>query len=838
MFAKQICMDREITSKVKAIINQASIEAKTFHDVVIRPEHILLSIINDKDNVCVAVFQRLQIDISFLVDRITEHLNFTDITPRIGATKKKLPFSDDTKNVLKNLDEELKVLNESIIDTHHIMMGILGSGSSLASILSNNGVTYQTFKNQIMEINNQKFSDENYDDEDFQESERPKKPKKKTEGTKTPVLDNFCRDINKAVEKGEIDPVIGRAKEIKRLSQILSRRKKNSPLLIGEPGTGKSAIVEGLAILINKGEVPRPLIGKRIFTLDIASIVAGTKYRGQFEERMKAILEECRANPDVILFIDEMHTIVGAGNASGSLDVSNIFKPPLARGELQVIGATTLDEYREHIEKDAALTRRFLSVLVEQPTLEETKTILLNIKAKYETHHKVIYTDEAIEDCVKLADRYITERSMPDKAIDILDEAGAATNTEFDRPQHIKDLQLKKDEIIATKKVVVNKQNYEDAAKLRDEERRVDEQLAKAVKEHNETLDKKITSVGSEQIAEVVSMMTGIPITKVTTEEGKNLLNLDKELMGKIIGQDGAVVKVTKAIKRNRAGIKDEKKPIGNFIFLGPTGVGKTEFAKLLAKYVYGNEEALVRIDMSEYMEKHTVSRLVGAPPGYVGYEEGGQLTEKIRRKPYSVILLDEIEKAHEDVYNILLQVFDDGILTDGLGRKVDFKNTLIIMTSNIGTSELTAFGKGIGFQTQASTANDIAKEQAVIEKALRKRFKMEFLNRLDDYIVFNKLREEDIQKIVRLEINRLEKRLMRQKKQKLEISDEAIQHLGKVGYSEEFGARPLKRTITRLLEDKIADDILAGNIGEDDTMEVGYSKEEERLTFNIRQHS
>jgi ATP-dependent Clp protease ATP-binding subunit ClpC len=831
-------MDREITLKVKTIINQASDEAKVFHDVVIRPEHIILSLLNDKDNICVTVFQRLQVDISYLVDRITELLNYADLTPRVGPTRKKLPFSDDSKLVLKNLDEQVLILKESIIDTHHIMLAILGVLSTpLSTILGNVGVTYQNFKKQIMEIKNNRFGGENYEDDDFPEQEKFKKSKKKTEASKTPVLDNFCRDIIKAVEKGEIDPVIGRTKEIKRVSQILSRRKKNSPLLIGEPGTGKSAIVEGLAILIHKGDVPRPLIGKRIFTLDIASIVAGTKYRGQFEERMKAILEECKANPDIILFIDEMHTIVGAGNASGSLDVSNIFKPPLARGELQVIGATTLDEYREFIEKDAALTRRFLKVLVEQPTLEETKHILMNIKSKYETHHRVIFSEQAIDDCVRLADRYITERAMPDKAIDVLDEAGAATNLDFDRPQHIKDLQAKKADVQEQKKIVVIKQNFEIAAKLRDEENKIDEQLDRAIKEHNATLDKKITEVGPDQIAEVVSMMTGIPITKVSVEEGKKLLTLDKELMGKIIGQDNAVIKVVKAIKRNRAGIKDEKKPIGNFIFLGPTGVGKTELAKLLARYVYGSEDSLVRIDMSEYMEKHTVSRLVGAPPGYVGYEEGGQLTEKVRRKPYCVVLLDEIEKAHEDVYNILLQVFDDGILTDGLGRRVDFKNTLIIMTSNVGASELATFGRGVGFQTQATTANDISKEQATIEKALKKKFKPEFLNRLDDYIVFNRLTKEDIQKIVRLEIRILEKRLDKQKFS-IKLTDEAIEYLGKIGYSEEFGARPLKRTIQKQIEDPISDDILEGKLQENDTMEVGFNKEEDRLTFNIIQHS
>jgi ATP-dependent Clp protease ATP-binding subunit ClpC len=558
--------------------------------------------------------------------------------------------------------------------------------------------------------------------------------------------------------------------------------------------------------------------------------VAGTKYRGQFEERMKAVLEECKANPDIILFIDELHTIVGAGNASGSLDASNIFKPALARGEIQIIGATTLDEYRENIEKDGALTRRFQQVLVEEPTLEETKIILMNIKEKYEKHHKVKYTEEAIDECVKLADRYIMERSMPDKAIDVMDEAGATTNVTLEKPEEIKQLEAKKLEIIERKKEVVIKQKYEEAAKLRDEEKKVIEQLQSAMNAWNDRLEKKTTEVGVELISEVVSMMTGIPLTKISTQESKRLMNMDKELMGKVIGQDAAVSKVVKAIKRNRIGIKDKNKPVGSFIFLGPTGVGKTMLAKLLAEYVFGDSEALIRMDMSEYMEKHTVSRLIGPPPGYVGYEQGGQLTEKVRRKPHCVILFDEIEKAHEDVFNVLLQLLDEGQLTDGLGRKVNFKNALIILTSNIGVKEVNSFGKNMGFETAASIVNEENKARDIIEKALKKKFRPEFLNRIDEAIIFRGLTEEDIHKIIYLEVENLEKRLL-EMNFKLKISKEAVDFLAKQGYDEAYGARPLARAIQHYVEDAVADEILNGNIKEGETITIGFEKEREEIT-------
>ena len=802
-------------------------EAKSFDDIKVKPEHIVLSILLDDDNECVRILKRLKIDTTDLYDRISDYLRKDVSTPRVVSVyKKTLPFSDETKTIIKSLDKECEKLNDVMIDTTHIMLAILLTKNPTSEILLELGINYNKFKKMMKEskdeIKNSSFEGEEQNDE----NEQFRKMKKIGDSkSKTPVLDNFCRDISKAVERGEIDPVVGRAKEIKRVSQILSRRKKNNPILIGEPGVGKTSIVEGLAQLIKDGNAPRTLIGKRIFTLDLASIVAGTKYRGQFEERMKAVLEECKANPDIVLFIDELHTIIGAGNASGSLDASNIFKPALARGELQVIGATTLDEYRENIEKDGALTRRFQQVLVEEPTLDETKIILMNIKEKYEKHHNVLYTDDAIEECVKLSARYIMDRAMPDKAIDVLDEAGASTNVNVEKPEIIKTLENEKLLINEKKKEVVIKQNYEEAAKLRDEEKKIIEQLDLAMSDWTSKLDKKITTVGVELISEVVSMMSGIPLTKISTQETKRLINMDKELMGKVIGQDAAVSKVVKAIKRNRIGIKDKNKPVGSFIFLGPTGVGKTLLAKLLAEHIFGDSDALVRMDMSEYMEKHSVSRMVGPPPGYVGYDQGGQLTEKVRRKPHCVILFDEIEKAHEDVFNLLLQLLDEGMLTDGLGRKVNFKNALIILTSNIGVKEINSFGKPMGFETGSVSLNEENRAREIIEKALKKKFRPEFLNRIDEAIIFNGLSEEDIHKIIYVEIANLEKRIS-EMNYKLKISKEAIEFLGKQGYDEAYGARPLARVISHYIEDALADDILNGKIKEGETITVNYINE------------
>jgi ATP-dependent Clp protease ATP-binding subunit ClpC len=829
-------MNREIYPKVKIIMSHSVKEAKSFDDVKVRPEHIILSILVDNENECTKVLKTLGVDSIDLYDRIADFLRQSDLTPRVTTVARKtLPFSDETKAIIKTLDGECEKLNDNMIDTTHVMLGILFANLPVNHMLSKFGITYNSFKKAMTGMNKDQTKNSALGGDEHEDQESYKRSKKTTDTkSKTPVLDNFCRDVSKSVEKGEIDPVVGREIEIRRVSQILSRRKKNNPVLIGEPGVGKTSIVEGLAQLIYDGNAPRTLSDKKIYSLDLASIVAGTKYRGQFEERMKAILEECQANPDIVLFIDELHTIVGAGNSSGSLDASNIFKPALARGEIQIIGATTLDEYRENIEKDGALTRRFQQVLVEEPTLEETKIILMNIKEKYEKHHKVKYTEEAIDECVKLADRYIMDRSMPDKAIDVMDEAGATTNIGVEKPELIKELEEEK-RLINEKKIdVVKKQKYEEAAKLRDEERKVIENLEQAVGEWQSKLDNNVTEVGVELISEVVSMMTGIPLTKISTQETKKLMEMDKNLMGKVIGQDAAVAKVVKAIKRNRIGIKDKNKPVGSFIFLGPTGVGKTLLAKLLAEQVFGDSDALVRMDMSEYMEKHSVSRLVGPPPGYVGYDQGGQLTEKVRRKPHCVILFDEIEKAHEDVFNMLLQLLDEGMLTDGLGRKVNFKNALIILTSNIGVREVNSFGKTMGFETPANIVNEENKARAIIEKALKKKFKPEFLNRIDEAIIFNGLSEEDIHKIIYLEIASLEKRIS-EMNYKIDIKKDAIEFIAKNGYDDAYGARPLARAIQHYVEDAVADEILNGNVKEGETIEITLDKEKQELVLKAK---
>lgn len=828
-------MNREIIPKVKKIIGQSMVIAKELDALDIKPEHLTLSILRDNDNQCTDILTAMGININTLHDLIYDITVKSDLTPRIAQTKRmRRPFSNSTKQIFNIVDDECDKLGDTMIDTRHLMLAIIINDTLTTRVLADLGINYKSFKNAIQDMRNR---NENSSDEehefDYDSNKQNKKQTAKKGTTATPVLDNFCRDISKAVEDGKIDTVIGREKEIKRVSQILSRRKKNNPVLIGEPGVGKTSIVEGLAQLIKDGKAPITLLDKRIFSLDLASIVAGTKYRGQFEERMKAVLEELKANPDIVLFIDELHTIVGAGNASGSLDASNIFKPALARGEVQVIGATTLDEFRENIEKDGALTRRFQTVLIEEPSLDETIIILKNIRDKYEEHHKVSYTDEAIEECVKLADRYISDRSMPDKAIDIMDEAGATTNVNVEVPENIKNLEADRERIKEEKFTVVNKQKYELAAKLRDEERKIEEELVKAKSEWMEKIHTERTTVDVTLVAEVVSMMTGIPISKISSQESKKLMELDKDLMDKVIGQNDAVMKVVKAIKRNRIGIKDKKKPIGSFIFLGPTGVGKTYLAKLLAKEVFGDEENMIRMDMSEYMEKHSVSRLIGPPPGYVGYEEGGQLTEKVRRKPHSVILFDEIEKAHTDVFNILLQLLDEGHLTDGLGRKVNFRNTLIIMTSNIGVKELSSFGKGLGFSTGAEIANEEERARAIIEKALKKKFKPEFLNRIDEAIIFNGLKKNDIDKIIYNELESLEERI-NEMGYKLKLGKNAIDFLAKKGYDPEYGARPLARTIQRYVEDPIADEVLSGKVIEGDTLRIDYDEKSDKIIITI----
>jgi ATP-dependent Clp protease ATP-binding subunit ClpC len=660
-------------------------------------------------------------------------------------------------------------------------------------------------KNCYYFVKTKKRMNDLMDDEDKMMSK-----KQKSGDTSTPVLDNFSRDLNKLAEEGKLDPVIGRDREILRIAQILSRRKKNNPIILGEPGCGKTAIVEGLAMKIVNGDCPRNLLDKRLVNLDLTSVVAGTKYRGQFEERMKVIIEELQANPNIIVFIDEIHTLVGSGNSSGSMDGSNIFKPALARGELQVIGATTLDEFRKNIEKDGALERRFQKVIVDPSTVTETIQILKNVRDKYETYHKVTYSDEVIETCVKLADRYITDREFPDKAFDILDEVGARMQTELKVPEVIEDLKRKAAELKQQKLDVVKKQNYEQAAQLRDKEKKLLDKLDQEKQKFEEQMAKDKQKVGMDDVYDVVSNMTKIPVNKMSTDDTKALLNLDKHIVGTVIGQDAAVIKVAKSIKRNRLGIKDPNRPIGSFVFLGSTGVGKTHLAKQLAKEMFGSEDALIRVDMSEYQEKHTVSKLVGAPPGYVGYEEGGLLTEKVKNKPYSVILFDEVEKAHKDVFTVLLQILDDGHVTDSLGRKINFKNTLIILTSNLGVKKLQDFGTGIGFSNN-TYSNEEAKKD-ILMKEMKNFFSPEFINRIDDTIVFNSLSQEDIKKITDIELKKLMKRLD-EMKYKITYDESLLNYLSKIGYDEVYGARPLKRAIQDKVEDLLSEEVLTDKI-------------------------
>ena len=756
-----------------------------------------------------------------------------------------IPLTRQSEKVLKITYLEAKIFKSQLIGTEHLLLSILRDEDNIATqILNKFEVNYDSIKEMLeMQSDSSSSPKARAEAEDGDEdgsklfgssSSGGGSNKPGAEKSRTPVLDNFGRDLTKMAEDDKLDPIIGREKEIERVAQILSRRKKNNPILIGEPGVGKTAIAEGLALRIVQKKVSRILFNKRVVTLDLASLVAGTKYRGQFEERMKAVMNELEKSPNVILFIDELHTIVGAGGASGSLDASNMFKPALARGEIQCIGATTLDEYRQYIEKDGALARRFQMVMVDATSPEETIQILNNIKDKYEDHHNVIYTDAAIEGCVKLSDRYISDRFLPDKAIDILDEAGARVHImNINVPEDILRLESEVENIKAEKNRVVKSQKYEEAAQLRDKEKKLLEQLDEAkVKWEEESKTKRFT-VDEDHVAEVIAMMTGIPAKRIAQNEGNKLLNMGEELKGKVIGQEEAIKKLTKAIQRTRVGLKDPKKPIGSFIFLGPTGVGKTELAKTLATYLFDKEDSLIRIDMSEYMEKFSVSRLVGAPPGYVGYEEGGQLTEKVRRKPYSVVLLDEIEKAHPDVFNILLQVLDDGILTDGLGRRVDFRNTIIIMTSNIGVRDLKDFGAGIGFANRAKADNLDEIMKSTIQSALKKAFSPEFLNRLDDVVVFNSLSKEDIFKIIDISLGKLFHRIT-DLGYKIELTEKAKDFLANKGYDQQYGARPLNRAIQKYLEDAIAEEILKGDLSEGDVITADYVEEATELTLSV----
>ena len=840
-------MDDNFSPRVKDVIAYSKEEALRLGHDFIGTEHLMLGLLRDGNGKAINILNALGIDLNHLRRKVEI---LSPANPNITITsneKKNLHLTRQAERALKTTFLEAKLFQSTSINTALLLLCVLrNENDPTTKLLNKLKVDYDNVKEQFksMITNDDSYIEpkaESFQDDDSKDKEGKESKDifntptgKSSKKSKTPVLDNFGRDLTAMAEEGKLDPVVGRNKEIERVSQILSRRKKNNPLLIGEPGVGKSAIAEGLANRIVSKKVSRILFGKRVVTLDLASLVAGTKYRGQFEERMKAVMNELEKNDDVILFIDEIHTIVGAGGATGSLDASNMFKPALARGEIQCIGATTLDEYRQYIEKDGALERRFQKVIVEPTTVEETIEILNNIKGKYEEHHNVEYTDVAIEACVKLTNRYMTERFLPDKAIDALDEAGSRVHiTNIEVPKQIIELEKKLEEVKETKNSVVKKQKYEEAARLRDDEKRLEKELAIAQEKWEEDTKLHKEIVSEDNVADVVSMMTGVPVNRIAQTESNKLAELPELINGKVIGQDEAVAKVVKAIQRNRAGLKDPNKPIGSFIFLGQTGVGKTQLAKVLSRELFDSEESLIRIDMSEYMEKFAISRLVGAPPGYVGYEEGGQLTEKVRRKPYAVVLLDEIEKAHPDVFNMLLQVLDDGYLTDSLGRKIDFRNTIIIMTSNIGARKLKDFGTGIGFGTASQKSQEDANARAVIQNALKKSFAPEFLNRIDDVVVFNALEKEDINKIIDIE---LEKLLIRIKGlgYELELTNTAKDFIADKGFDKQYGARPLKRAIQKYVEDALAEEIITSKLKEGDKIIMDLNNDTKEITIKI----
>ena len=836
-------MNNQFTQRVSDIIMYSKEEANRLRNSYIGPEHLLLGLIREGEGKAIEILFNLQInlqDIKNQLEAIVKNNAENDTT-----YDENISFNEKASKVLKLCILEAKLLRNIAADSEHILLAIMKVKDNAAfHVLESNGVTYEKIKLTLQPDTHAGlgFSEDEDEDEDIRQSpsgnksnaaQQQARPAQKKPANDTPVLDNFGTDMTKAAEEGKLDPVVGRVKEIERLAQILSRRKKNNPILIGEPGVGKSAIVEGLALRIVEKKVSRILFDKRVIALDMTAVVAGTKYRGQFEERIRSILNELKKNPNIILFIDEIHTIVGAGSAAGSMDAANMLKPALARGEIQCIGATTLDEYRQNIEKDGALERRFQKVIVEPTTAEETLQILKNIKDKYEDHHNVNYTDAALEACVKLTNRYITDRNFPDKAIDALDEAGSRVHlTNITAPKEIEEQEKLIDEMKSLKNEAVRLQNFELAASYRDKEKEYTNQLDTLKEEWEKSLKENRETVDDEQIAEVVSMMSGVPVQRMAQAEGMKLLGMKDDLLSKVIGQDKAIATLVKAIQRSRVGLKDPNKPIGTFMFLGPTGVGKTHLAKELAKLMFGSADALIRIDMSEYMEKFTVSRLVGAPPGYVGYEEGGQLTEKVRRKPYSIVLLDEIEKAHPDVFNILLQVMDEGRLTDSYGRTVDFKNTIVIMTSNIGTRQLKEFGKGIGFAAQIRT-DDKEYSRSVITKALNKSFAPEFINRLDEIITFDQLDMDALTRIIDIELKGLYSRV-ENIGYKLVIDEDAKKFVATKGYDVQFGARPLKRAIQNNLEDGISELILGSEMAAGDTIKVSYDKEKDLIVMTV----
>ena len=842
-------MDDNFSPRVKDVIAYSKEEALRLGHSFIGTEHLMLGILRDGGGKAIAILNSIEVNLEELRRKVEILSPAALDDSQLMNDKKNLHLTRQAERALKTTFLEAKLFQSELINTVHLLLCILrNENDPTTKLLTKLNVDYDLVKEQfkLMLANDadsyedlsasSSFPEEKSDGDEKENPFIPTSESKTNKKTKTPVLDNFGRDVTLLAEQEKLDPVVGREKEIERVSQILSRRKKNNPLLIGEPGVGKSAIAEGLALRIIQKRVSRVLYNKRVVTLDLASLVAGTKYRGQFEERMKAVMNELEKNDDIILFIDEIHTIVGAGGATGSLDASNMFKPALARGEIQCIGATTLDEYRQHIEKDGALERRFQKVLIEQTTPEETLEILQNIKDRYESHHNVNYTDEALKACVELTDRYMSDRFLPDKAIDALDEAGSRVHiNNMSVPQEIIDLERQLDEVRESKNTVVKKQKYEEAAKLRDDEKRFERLLIEAQERWQEDSKLNRVTVNENNIADVVSMMTNIPVNKIVNSEKTKLSKLSATIGEKLIGQKDAIEKVVKAIQRNRAGLKAPDKPIGSFIFLGQTGVGKTQLAKILASEIFDSEENLIRIDMSEYMEKFAISRLIGAPPGYVGYEEGGQLSEKVRRRPYSVILLDEVEKAHPDIFNMLLQVLDDGFLTDSLGRKVNFQNTIIIMTSNIGARQVKDFGTGLGFETASQKAQTSDIEKGVIEKELKKTFSPEFLNRIDDIVIFNALEKQDIRVIVDIE---LKKFITRVEKigYKLNVSDAAKDFIAEKGYDSKYGARPLNRAIQKHIEDLVAENVVGNTIKEGDLVSIDKNKKEDALQLDVNQ--
>ena len=838
-------MDAKFSPRVKEVISYSREEALRLGHDYIGVEHLLLGIIREGEGVAMKMIESSGINSKDLRKKLESKLDSGQLSELKSSGN--IPLLKQAEKVLKITYLEAKLFKSNMIGTEHLLLSILKEDNNIASsILKEHNLNYESIKEELdimMEsgykpdvLPESKFP-ESADEDDMEKEDSFSSSSSKKTGdskSKTPVLDNFGRDLTRFAEDDKLDPIVGREKEIERVSQILSRRKKNNPLLIGEPGVGKSAIAEGLALRIIQRKVSRVLFNKRIISLDLASLVAGTKYRGQFEERMKAVMNELEKSPDIILFIDEIHTIVGAGGASGSLDASNMFKPALARGEVQCIGATTLDEYRQFIEKDGALERRFQKVLVEPTTADETLQILDNIKEKYEDHHNVKYSENALKSCVYLTERYISDRHLPDKAIDALDEVGSRVHiTNINVPESIITIEKKIEDIKELKNKVVRSQQYEEAARLRDSERKLNEELDTAKNKWEEDSKTHRQEVTEEDVAEVVAMMTGIPVQKVAEKESGKLMKMAESMNGTVIGQNEAITKIVKAIQRNRAGLKDPNKPVGSFIFLGPTGVGKTQLCKVLSKFLFDSEEALIRIDMSEYMEKFAVSRLIGAPPGYVGYEEGGQLTEKVRRKPYSIILLDEIEKAHPDVFNLLLQVLDDGKMTDSLGRTIDFKNTIIIMTSNIGARQLQDFGTGVGFGTKTRNDNDQDNMKGVIQNALKKTFAPEFLNRIDDVVIFNSLTRKDILKIIDIELEKLFKRI-NSLGYKVELTKVAKEYIAEKGFDEKYGARPLNRAIQKYIEDPLAEEIIKKKVKEGDLIKLDFDEKKEEILVKI----